>query len=227
MKTGRLLVGYIKNLGIEKIDYLIGTHAHEDHIGGLDNIINSFDIGTVYMPYTTSKTTTTKTFEDVVDSVLNKGMTLSKIEIGNEFDVGDAKCKVVYVDNNEPENTNNQSICIRMTYGEKSFLFMGDLEKNVESTLDVERTTVLKVGHHGSDTSSSEGFLKKVMPEIAVIQVGRNNDYGHPKQKVLDRLNNLNCNIYRTDELNTILLTTDGKDIKVHTLKAILDGNTK
>ena len=226
-KTGRLIVGYIKNLGIEKIDYLIGTHAHEDHIGGLDNVIKSFDIGTIYMPYTTSKTTTTKTFEDVVDSVLEKNLTMSKAEIGTTFNVGDAKCEVIYVDNSEPDNTNNQSLCIRMTFGEKSFLFMGDLEKDVESKLDVEKTTVLKVGHHGSDTSSTESFLKKVMPEIAVIQVGRNNDYSHPKQKVLDRLNSLNCNIYRTDELNTILLTTDGKEIKVHTLKAILDGNTK
>ena len=179
------------------------------------------------MPYTTEKTTTTKTFEDVIDSVNSKNLTISKAQIGTGFNVGDAKCKVIYVDNSEPENTNNQSLCIRMTYGEQSFVFMGDLEKDVESKIDIEQTNVLKVGHHGSDTSSSESFLRKVMPKIAVIEVGRDNSYSHPKSIILDRLNKLNCNIYRTDELNTILLTTDGNEIKVHTLKAILDGNTK
>ena len=114
-----------------------------------------------------------------------------------------------------------------MTYGEKSFVFMGDLEKDIENKINIEQTDVLKVGHHGSDSSSSESFLRKVMPEIAVIQVGKDNSYGHPKQIILDRLNSLNCNIYRTDELNTILLTTDGEEIKVHTLKAVLDGNNK
>ena len=227
MKIGKLLAEYIKKLNINKIDYLIGTHAHEDHIGGLDNIINSFEIGTFYMPYTTEKTTTTKTYEDVLDSVISKNINISKVEIGNEFNVGNAKCKVIYVDNNEPKNTNNQSICIRMTYGEQSYIFMGDAEKDVESNIDIEQTNVLKVGHHGSETSSSEDFLNKLKPQIAIIQVGRENSYNHPSSKVIQRLNNLNCNIYRTDELNTILITSNGKENKVNTLKAVLDGNTK
>ncbi len=224
-EDGALVVEYIKNLNINKIDYLIGTHAHEDHIGGLDNIINSFDIEKFYMPYTTEKTTITKTFEDVVDSALEKNLTISTFEIGEKFKVGDAECTVVYVDNSEPENTNDQSICIRMTYKEQSYLFMGDATKNVEEKIDIEKTNVLKVGHHGSDSSSSAEFLKKIMPKIAVIEVGEDNSYGHPKSIILERLNSLNTNIYRTDEMNTILITSDGKENRINTLNTSLDGN--
>lgn len=224
-EDGELLAQYIKKLNIDKIDYLIATHAHEDHIGGIDNIIRTFDIGHFYMPYTTEKTTTTKTFTDVIDSVGEKDIKIEKTEIGNSFSIGNAECKVVYVDNSEPENINDQSICIRMTFGEESYLFMGDATKEVEDKMNVEETNVLKVGHHGSDSSSSKKFLEQVMPQIAVIQVGKDNSYGHPKSKIIDRLDSLNINIYRTDELHTILITSDGKENKINTLNTNLDGN--
>jgi competence protein ComEC len=224
-EDGPLLANYIKKLNITKIDYLVGTHAHEDHIGGLDDIINSFDIGQIYMPYTTEKTTTTKTYEDVLDSAINKNLSIQKVDIGYEFNVGDANCKVIYVDNSEPENTNDQSLCIRMKFKNQSYLFMGDATTNVENKISVEQTNVLKVGHHGSDTSSSVKFLKQVMPQIAIIEVGKNNSYGHPSNKILERLQTINANIYRTDEYGTILITSDGNENKINTLKTNLDGN--
>ena len=119
----------------------------------------------------------------------------------------------------EKSNLNLSSIVIRMTYGEQSFLFMGDAEKENEETRSWPQTNVLKVGHHGSNTSSSQSFLDQVKPQIAVISVGKGNKYGHPKQVILDRLNKMEIKIYRTDESGTIKITCDGKENKIEFVK--------
>ena len=216
---GNTVVQNLKDLGITKIDYLVGTHPHEDHIGGMDDVINNFEIGTIYMP---KVQTNTKTFEDVLDAISNKGLTITTPEVGYVFEVGNTKCEVMCVGTGTTEensNLNLSSIVIRMVYGEESFLFMGDAEEKNESSRQWPQTTVLKVGHHGSDTSSSESFLNQVKPEISVISVGINNTYGHPKKTTLDKLNALETSIYRTDQNGTITITCDGTNCVVSTEK--------
>lgn len=220
-QDGKLIVDYLKSLGITKIDYLIGTHPHEDHIGGLDNVINSFDIGIIYMP---KVQTNTKTFEDVLDAVSNKNMTITAPNIGDKFNVGECECTVMYVDNNA-ENLNSSSIVIRMTFGNQSYLFIGDIEEENEKDVNWPKTNVLKVAHHGSNTSSSKDFLNSVSPEIAIISVGEDNSYGHPTKTILNRLKSVGATIYRTDTDGTILLTSDGKNNNIEKLNVSLDGN--
>ena len=216
---GNTVVQNLKDLGITKINYLVGTHPHEDHIGGMDDVINNFEIGTIYMP---KVQTNTKTFEDVLDAISNKGLTITTPEVGYVFEVGNTKCEVMCAGTGTTEensNLNLSSIVIRMVYGEESFLFMGDAEEKNESSRQWPQATVLKVGHHGSDTSSSESFLNQVKPEISVISVGINNTYGHPKKTTLDKLNALGTSIYRTDQNGTITITCDGTNCVVTTEK--------
>ena len=216
---GNTVVQNLKDLGNTKIDYRVGTHPHEDHIGGMDDVINNFEIGTIYMP---KVQTNTKTFEDVLDAISNKGLTITTPEVGYVFEVGNTKCEVMCAGTGTTEensNLNLSSIVIRMVYGEESFLFMGDAEEKNESSRQWPQTTVLKVGHHGSDTSSSESFLNQVKPEISVISVGINNTYGHPKKTTLDKLNALETSIYRTDQNGTITITCDGTNCVVTTEK--------
>ena len=214
-EDGNLVVNNIKKLGISKLDYVIGTHPHEDHIGGLDNVILNFEIGTIYMP---KVQTNTKTFEDVLDAISSKNLSITSPNVGNKFMVGNVECEVMLAGTEakeEQKNLNLSSIVIRATYGEQSYLFMGDSEEENENSRLWPQTNVLKVGHHGSNTSSSKEFLNQVLPQIAIISVGKNNDYGHPKQTTIDKLNKIGTLIYRTDEKGNILIESDGIRNKV------------
>ena len=212
---GELIVNNIKKLGISKLDYVIGTHPHEDHIGGLDDVISNFEIGTIYMP---KVQTNTKTFEDVLDAISSKNLNITTPNVGDKFMVGNAECEVMLAGigtKEEQENLNLSSIVIRATYKEQSYLFMGDSETQNESSRSWEQTNVLKVGHHGSNTSSSKEFLNQVLPQIAIISVGKDNSYGHPHNEVIDRLEKIGTLIYRTDKKGNILLESDGKNNKI------------
>lgn len=216
-EMGKTVVKDLKDYGVQKIDYLIGTHPHEDHIGGMDDVINSFDIGTIYMP---KVQTNTKTFEDVLDAISNKELKINSPEIGYKFMLGNATCEIMSCGNgNETNNLNLSSIVIRMTYGEQSFLFMGDAEEENEAARSWPQTNVIKIGHHGSNTSTSQSFLNQVKPEVAIISVGVANKYGHPKQTTLDKLESMQVKIYRTDENGTITITCDGKNNNIETEK--------
>ena len=216
-EMGKTVVKDLKDYGVQKIDYLIGTHPHEDHIGGMDDVINSFDIDTIYMP---KVQTNTKTFEDVLDAISNKGLKITSPEIGYKFMLGNATCEIMSCGNgNETNNLNLSSIVIRMTYGEQSFLFMGDAEEENEAARSWPQTNVMKIGHHGSNTSTSQSFLNQVKPEVAIISVGVANKYGHPKQTTLDKLEIMQAKIYRTDENGTITITCDGKNNIIETEK--------
>lgn len=217
---GDLVVNNIKNLGITKLKYVVGTHPHEDHIGGMDEVIKNFDIENVYMP---KIQTNTKTFEDVLDAIADKGLKITAPQQGSTFKVGDIDCEVMLcgsgTEQEQKSNLNLSSIVIKATYGEKSFLFTGDEENENEESRSWEKINVLKVGHHGSNTSTSQDFLNQIKPDIAIISVGKNNKYGHPTKKTLDKLNNIGARIYRTDESGTITVTSDGKNILVQTEK--------
>ena len=215
-EAGETVVNYLENLGITKIDYLIGTHPHEDHIGGLDDVINKFDIGQIYMP---KIETTTKTFEDVLEAIENKNLTVTAPNKGDEIVLGQATGEFMTEPILDKDNLNVSSLIFRLEFGDNSFLFMGDAEEENEKTISWPKTDVLKVGHHGSSTSSSEEFLKQVQPQYAIIMVGEDNSYGLPTQEIIDKLNTIGSTIYRTDENGTIQLTSDGNTIKVKTSK--------
>ena len=214
-ETGKTVVKNLQNLGVTKIDYLVGTHPHEDHIGGLDDVINNFEIGTIYMP---KIQTNTKTFEDVLDAVKNKNLKITAPKVGDTFNVGNINCEIMSCNSELAEKENNlnlSSIVIRAEFKEQSYLFMGDAETKNENSRTWKQANVLKVGHHGSDTSSSKNFLNQIKPQIAIIQVGKDNSYGHPKQEILNRLTKIGTLIYRTDEKGNILLESDGINNKI------------
>lgn len=219
---GKLIVNQLNEMGITRLDYLVGTHTHEDHIGGLDNVIENFDIGVLYMP---DVNYSSATYRDVVEAAENKNLEKVAPELGYVFYLGDAKCEIMGIDN-EDKDPNINSIIIEVTYGNNKFLFTGDAEiKNEERRLwnDVD---VLKVAHHGSSTSSSEDFIEQVKPEIALISVGTGNSYGHPHTEVMELLESYDLDIYRTDLLGTIVVTSDGNNCTVETFDSIdLDGN--
>jgi competence protein ComEC len=222
---GKLITNYLKNdLKLSSLNYVVGTHSHEDHIGGLDEVIEGLDIGKVYMPFVSE--TSTKTYENVENAVLEKGLEITNPTVGEKFSLGNATLEVMYVDNTEPSEKNDQSIVLQMTYGNEKYLFMGDAETTTEKARSWEKVNVLKVGHHGSSTSSSEAFLKQVSPEIAIVSVGPNNTYNLPKETILNRIAKY-ATIYRTDESGTILLTSDGTKNNIQTLSVCLDGNSR
>jgi len=212
---GQAVVSYIKSQDISKIDILVGSHPHEDHIGGMDNVINSFDIGQIYMPRISH---TTQTYEDVLTAIKNKGLKVTAPTAGTSFNIGEAKCTILAPTSEKYDDINNYSIVIRLQYGNTSFLFAGDAEEISEREMinkgfDLS-ADVLKIGHHGSSSSTSPDFLKKVSPKYAVISVGPENDYGHPSAEVMNRLKNANIPVYRTDESGIVICTSDGESIK-------------
>lgn len=213
-EDGQKLVSYIKNeLKINNLEYVVGTHPHEDHIGGLDDIINNFEVDNIYMP---EATTTSKTFEDVLDAISNKKLEITIPEINNTFKVGEADFKVIYTGSDESD-LNNTSIVLKMKFGDYTYLFTGDATSKTEEIIlenDIN-VDVLKVGHHGSAYSTTSKFLSKVTPEYAIISVGKANSYNHPASQTLSRIQKYTNKIYMTSELGTILLTSDGKKINI------------
>ncbi len=219
---GEQIVNALKGLGISKLDYVIGTHVHEDHIGGMSYIIDSIDIGKFYLPYDT--TSTASYYEKLLTSLTSKNMNIEQANVGDQFNLGNACCEIMSVRNDEPENINEESIVLELTYGTQKFLFMGDAEESNEKLRNWNDVDVLKVGHHGSNTSSSQEFLKQVLPEIAIISVGEGNSYGLPKENILKRFEKIGSTIYRTDKDGTIQIISDGEKNEVVKIDLNFDG---
>lgn len=211
-----LVVNYLKKQGVSKIDILIGTHPDADHVGGMDAVIDNFDIGKTYMPKAQSNT---KTFEDVLLAIQRKGLKVTTAKAGLTLDWESNTNVQMIAPVEQYSDTNDMSAVIHLSYGQTSFLFMGDAESKSEQDMIGSKVNlksdVLLVGHHGSNSSSSQAFLDAVKPSYAVIQVGKSNNYGHPTAEVLKRLSDHGVKTYRTDEQGNIIFTTNGKDIFV------------
>jgi len=219
---GEKLVSYIKSLGITEFKYVVGTHPHEDHIGGLDDIIKSFKIEEVLLP---DVITTTKTFEDVLLALEEKNMSFTIPKIDQILNLGESTINVLYT-GTDLEDLNNSSIVLKLIFGNNSFLFTGDASKEVEELIinkDI-KADVLKLGHHGSRYSSSNKFLDRVSPKQAIISVGKDNSYEHPHKEVINSLKKRNIEIYRTDELGSILVTSDGYVLDIKNIKTDTNG---
>jgi len=216
-----VIISYLKKNDVKKIDYLVGTHPHEDHIGSLDAVIRNFEIGEVFMP---GVTTNTQTFRDVVTAAKNKGLQITAAKAGaNILEEGNLSVKILAPVGTEYENLNNYSAVIKVKYGDVSFLLTGDAEELSEKEIlagkaDV-KAQVLKVGHHGSNSSTSQEFLKAVGPRYAVISVGAGNDYHHPHEATLDRLMKAQITVIRTDEKGNVIFETDGEKCNFTTSK--------
>jgi competence protein ComEC len=204
---------YIDAIGEDTLDYVIATHPHADHIGGMDGVLDEFDVGTFYMPDVQSNT---RTFESMLDSLETSDAKVIKAEAGVVVcEEDNLKIQLIAPTEDYYDEVNDYSAVVKLTYGETDFLFMGDAEKYVENKITADVSAdVLKVGHHGSDTSSGEKFLKRVNPSCAVISAGKGNDYGHPHREVIDRLNKRNIKIFRTDMLGTVVIGSDGENIE-------------
>ena len=214
------LYAILKRLGITHLDYIIATHPDADHCGGIAGALNFADCGTFYCSVTKHDT---KTFNSILKYLGDTPVTIPSL--GNTFSLGAAQVEFVGPVK-RTSDTNDGSLVCKITLGNSSFLFTGDAEETSEflmanSSVDID-ADVLKVGHHGSNTSSSDLFLSKVTPKYAIISVGSNN-YGHPSNETLQRLGNAGTEVLRTDELGTIIMTTDGNDIKLETTKGIIE----
>lgn len=201
---------YLKKRGIEKLKYVIGTHPDSDHIGGLDVILYKFDCETVILP---NKTNDTNTYRDVIDTINTKGYKITPPSPGDTCTLGGATFTILGPRRSYDDNNNN-SVVIRLTHGNNTFLFEGDAEESAESDIVNSgaelQSTVLKLGHHGSHSSTSSSFLKKVSPTFAVICCGQGNSYGHPHSETLNKLRESGVQVFRTDEQGSIVATSDG-----------------
>ncbi len=205
---------YITNLGYNNIDYVVGTHPHTDHIGGLEYIINNINVENIYMPKAVS---TSKTFESLLNTITNKNLKVKVAKANVNIISSDNLNVFIIAPNSESySNLNNYSAVIKINYYNNSFLFLGDDEvlSEEEITSDVG-ADVIKVGHHGSDSSSSLEFLNKVKPKYAIISVGANNQYNHPYDSIISRYEIIGAQVYRTDLNGTIVATSDGTNINI------------
>lgn len=211
------LLDYLKDLKIHKLDYIIATHPHEDHIGNMDTIIDKYNVYHFYAPKIISNS---KTFEQMIDSLKRKNLKINLIKAGtSSINLGvNTKVTVFSPCQDNYYNLNNYSPIMKIEYKNTSFLFTGDAEEEVEKEVLKDKlllsSDVLKAGHHGSSTSTSSSFLKAVNPSICVISVGKNNNYNHPNLTTLKKLHKNNCIIYRTDKHGNIVLISDGNTIR-------------
>lgn len=221
--TADLLTDYLKAEGVSRLDYVVGTHPHEDHIGGLDKVIDRFDIGALYLPRVDdSQVPTTRTYEDVLTSIQNKGLKATQGKAGvTILDQEGLSAQILAPNGGKYPELNSYSIAVKLTYGQKSFLFMGDAEQDSEEEMLQKgwnlRADVLKCGHHGSSTSTSPDFLDAVNPQYAIFSCGVNNKYGHPHRETAQALAERNVTVYRTDQQQTITAVCDGSDITFQT----------
>lgn len=215
---GKKVINYIKQLGYSNIDYVVGTHPHTDHIGGLAQVINSFDVGKIYMPKVIS---TSKTYENLLDTISMKGLKIQNARAGvNIINENNLLIDIIAPNNDSYSDLNNYSVVIKITYKNRKFIFMGDAEMISENEILTDVTAdIVKVGHHGSNTSSGQNFVDRVNAKYAIISVGSDNNYNHPNMNIVNRWENSGAKVYRTDLSGTIIAITDGNALSIETEK--------
>ncbi|NLB54115.1 MAG: MBL fold metallo-hydrolase [Syntrophomonadaceae bacterium] len=214
---GGEVIEYLTSQGVEQLDIVVGTHPHADHIGGLDTVIDHFPVQKVYLPKVTH---TTKTFRDLLAAVKDNGLKVTTAKAGVDLPLEGLNAYFAAPVEDSYESLNNYSAVIKIDYGSHSFLFTGDAEAESEAQIlsagtDI-KTTVLKVGHHGSSSSTSPEFLQAAAPRYAVIMLGEDNPYGHPHRETMELLNSAGVEIFRTDRDGTIVFSTNGEDIEIN-----------
>jgi competence protein ComEC len=217
---GSVVTEYLNKNHIRKLDYVIGTHPHSDHIGGLDTVLYSFDVDKIILP---SVSHSTKSYEDVLDAIEKNEQSITVAKVGDHYSLGAASFTIIAPNSDSYEELNNYSIVIKLSYKDTSFLLTGDAEKLSEDEmlhkgLDLS-ADVLKLGHHGSANASSAKYLDAVRPTYGIISVGKDNEYGHPHKSTLSELEARKIKLYRTDEQGSVIFTSDGKHISIYTQK--------
>ena len=209
-----IVSNYLKNKKVKNIDYIIATHFDSDHIGGLDNIIDKFKVSRIYAP---NYKCNTESYKNLINSCLDKNLDLQYLKQGDFINIEDNINLTVLSPSYIQEENNLNSIVFKIDYKNKSFLFTGDAEANNEiniiNSYDMSDIDFIKIGHHGSSSSTTEEFIKEVSPDIAVISCGYKNQYGHPHKSTLDTLDDNNVLTYRTDILGNIVFYSDGNTI--------------
>lgn len=210
----RIVKSYLKRNKVKSLDVVIATHPDSDHIGSLDNVVNNFNIKNIYMP---EQSTNSESFKNLISSCNDKKLKINYLYKGDSISI-ENNLNLLVLNPSFIQNDNNlNSIVFYLTFKNKSFLFTGDAEYenelNIINSFDIENTDFLKVGHHGSSSSTSLDFIKSITPDIAVISCGYKNQYGHPHKKTLDTLKNNNVLTYRTDINGDMIFYSDGQII--------------
>lgn len=222
-EDGKNIVKFLKDKGISKLDYIVGTHYDEDHIGGLDDIIENFDIGKFYL---SNGGELGPNYYNLEKAAKKKNLAITIPKVGDKIDFGDVDMEVMAASKFDGKNDNNASIVIQAKYGSRKYLFMGDLEKQEEAKRKWNEVDVLKAGHHGSNTSSTQEFLNQVKPKYVFVSAGKNNKYRLPNVKAMERIEKIGAKIFRTDvNESSFWLTSNGNDIDIKEVSINLDGN--
>lgn len=214
--SSETVVNYLIEQGVKDLKYVVGTHPHEDHIGGLIAVLDNFNVENIMLPNVLNST---RIFEDLLDTIEKEGLKIEKPVPLNTIALGNAELTVLAPNSYKYKLVNDYSIVLKLEHGDNSFLFTGDAEKTSEKEMleahkSILKADVLKAGHHGSYTSSSNEFLDAVNPEYAIMSLASENTYGHPHKSTLENFDKRGLKVYRTDVDGSIVIKSDGENIE-------------
>lgn len=209
-----IIISYLRQKRIKTIDIIIATHPDSDHIGSLDNIIKKFNVNSIYMP---EQSTDSEAYQNLINSCTDKNLSIQHLYKNDVLNIDNNINIYVLSPSYIQEESNLNSIVFKLTFNDNSFLFMGDAEeeneKEILHSFKLNNINFIKIGHHGSNSSSSLEFIKKISPDIAAISCGYKNQYGHPHREVINNLKQNHVSIYRTDRIGDIVFYSDGEII--------------